>query len=65
MDREKYEKNRSNLPDDMREVVIEGGNHAYFGMYGEQKGDGRASISRERQIEITADAICEFVDGED
>jgi pimeloyl-ACP methyl ester carboxylesterase len=65
MNREKYENNRSNLPDDMREVVIEGGNHAYFGMYGEQKGDGRASISPTEQIEITADAICEFVDGED
>ena len=28
---------------------MEGGNHAQFGNYGEQKGDGKATISAEEQ----------------
>ncbi len=42
-------------------VVIEGGNHAGFGNYGNQKGDGKATITREKQQEITADAIFDFI----
>ncbi len=30
--------------------TIPGGNHAYFGKYGEQSGDGTATITREEQI---------------
>ena len=44
LNREKYEENKSNLPDDFSEVVIEGGCHAYFGMYGAQDGDGTPTI---------------------
>lgn len=36
---------------------IEGGNHAYFGNYGEQAGDGQASITREQQQKQTVDEI--------
>ena len=36
---------------------IEGGNHAGFGSYGEQKGDLPAAISPEEQQRITAEAI--------
>lgn len=61
LNREKYEKNKSNLPEDFTELVIDGGCHAYFGMYGEQSGDGVAAISNEQQIYITAAAISEFV----
>ena len=61
MNRDKYEQYRSNLPSELTEIVIEGGNHAYFGMYGEQKGDGKASISATEQISITADAISKFI----
>lgn len=61
MNREKYEQYRSNLPSDFAEVVIEGGNHAYFGMYGEQDGDGRADITPTVQIEITANEISKFI----
>lgn len=51
------------LKDSTDEIVeINGGNHAYFGNYGEQRGDGRASISREEQQNITVDAITEFID---
>ena len=61
MNREKYGKYRDNLPDDTEETVIEGANHAGFGMYGEQQGDGEATITNAEQIEITADIIAEFV----
>ena len=42
-------------------INIVGGNHAYFGHYGEQEGDGVALISREDQQQITIEAILEFV----
>ncbi len=42
-------------------VEIEGGNHAYFGNYGEQGGDGTASITREEQQEETVAAIIDFI----
>jgi len=61
MKREKYESNLENLPEDYKEVVIDGGCHAYFGMYGEQDGDGEATITQEEQIHITADCILDFV----
>jgi pimeloyl-ACP methyl ester carboxylesterase len=37
------------LPQDTLWVVIEGGNHAQFGWYGEQAGDNPATITREEQ----------------
>jgi len=40
---------RALLPGDTRWVVIEGGNHAQFGWYGPQPGDGTATVSREEQ----------------
>ncbi len=46
------------------QVVIEGGSHAYFGNYGEQDGDGVASITREDQQAQTVDAITEFIDSQ-
>ena len=58
---EKYTKNKSNLPDDYTEFVIEGGCHAYFGMYGAQDGDGVPTITNEDQICITAEKIAELV----
>ena len=61
MNREKYQKYKDNLPLDLTEIVIEGGNHAYFGMYGEQKGDGLASITAEEQTELTAEYIADFI----
>ena len=58
---EKYEKNKVNLPHDFTEIVIDGGCHAYFGMYGAQKGDGTPTITNEEQIYITADAIADMI----
>lgn len=37
--------------------MIEGGNHAGFGDYGPQQGDGEATISADEQQEIAADAV--------
>ncbi|MHA1521140.1 MAG: alpha/beta hydrolase [Promethearchaeota archaeon] len=41
---------------------IVGGNHAYFGYYGEQNGDGTATITREEQHEETAIQILLLLD---
>ena len=58
---EKYEKYSPKLPHDFEEYVIEGGCHAYFGVYGAQAGDGTPSITNKKQIEITAEKITEFM----
>lgn len=58
---EKYESYYGNLPEDTVEMVIEGGNHGLFGSYGPQDGDGAAMISASVQMEITADAIIDFI----
>jgi dienelactone hydrolase len=42
-------------------TTITGGNHAYFGNYGEQKGDGTATITRDEQQMLTVKAIIEFI----
>ena len=59
LNRANYEKNLANVPN-LQECVIEGGNHAQFGSYGEQRGDGEASIDPGRQWNETAEAILEF-----
>ena len=61
MNREKYEKYKPNLPGNLTEIVIDGGNHAYFGMYGEQDGDGVPAISNREQICITVDSIVNII----
>ena len=62
MNREKYQKYLSNMPQNFTELVIEGGCHAGFGMYGAQKGDGSPTISSEEQIRVTAEDIFEFME---
>ena len=42
-------------------VIIDGGNHAQFGNYGEQKGDPPATISREDQQNIAVKEIIDFI----
>jgi hypothetical protein len=49
MNRTNYEKNKVNLPAENVETIISGGNHAGWGNYGAQKGDGVSSISPEEQ----------------
>ena len=45
------------LPDSGEVYMIEGGNHAQFGNYGTQAGDGHAVISSEEQQQRTAEWI--------
>ena len=49
------------FPDDTAEYLIEGGNHAYFGSYGNQKGDGTAGISNIEQIHQAAAIVSDFM----
>jgi len=58
---EKYETYRLNLPEDTLEQVLEGGNHAGFGSYGPQEGDGTAAITGKEQIRITAEAVLDWM----
>ncbi|MEM1128059.1 MAG: alpha/beta family hydrolase [Bacteroidota bacterium] len=46
-----------NLPATTHWTRIEGGNHAQFGWYGWQLGDGRATISRAEQQALTVRAV--------
>lgn len=58
---EKVETGREYMPEDYTEICIQGGNHAQFGNYGEQKGDGKASISTQEQQNQTVAAICQMI----
>lgn len=58
---EKYEQYRENLPENFTEVVISGGCHAWFGVYGPQEGDGTPTITNQEQIERTVQEICDFL----
>lgn len=63
LNKEKYEKYYPNLPADYTcEEVIKGGNHAQFGDYGSQDGDGKAKISAEEQIKQTVEMIKTFIE---
>jgi len=55
-----FEASLVRLPDGTDLEVIEGGNHAQFGHYGPQKGDGIATISREVQQQRTTNAILDL-----
>ncbi|PIC99362.1 alpha/beta hydrolase [Sporosarcina sp. P29] len=54
---------KSSMPENAKFIEIEGGNHAGFGDYGEQKGDGKATISNEEQMMQTSAAIVELIEG--
>lgn len=54
----KADKIRAN---DYTKQVIKGGNHAQFGNYGLQKGDGQATISRKAQQQATAQAVRQYL----
>ncbi len=60
---EKLEEGRSFMPEEYTELCIEGGNHAGFGNYGKQEGDGEAGIRPEDQQKQTVEAIVEMIEG--
>ena len=55
------EESRTLFPDGSVFVEIEGGNHAQFGLYGEQKGDKPAEISAIEQQNQVAEALTEWI----
>lgn len=55
---DKYNKYRSNLPSNMKEYIIEGGIHSYFGDYGHQNKDGEATVTKEEQrLQIVQESV--------
>lgn len=58
---EEVEASRSDLPSSTRFVAIEGGNHAQFGYYENQRGDGVPLISHEEQHAQTSAAILDLL----
>lgn len=62
LNREKYQQYKVNLPEDTVEIVLDGGCHAFFGMYGPQEGDGTPSITNEEQLKRTAEAVAALME---
>ena len=62
LDRARLEAGRQYAPAASEEYVIAGGNHAQFGSYGPQRGDGEAAISAEEQWTRAADFIAAGID---
>lgn len=60
LDKNRYDDSKP-LMSNITEYVIDGGNHAQFGYYGNQSGDGMANISAENQQNQTVYKILEFV----
>ena len=58
---EKLSSSRQFAPGRDFEYVIEGGNHAYFGNYGDQKGDGAALIPADEQQKQAVEWILQTV----
>lgn len=61
VDRDSYNKGRAYTSGNTVYVSIEGGNHAQFGSYGPQKGDGTASITEEEQQARTVRAMLDWM----
>lgn len=57
----KVEQGRQWMPEKYMEVCIEGGNHAQFGNYGAQKGDGEPLISAQEQQKQAVEAVLEMI----
>lgn len=62
VNRDKIESGRALVPQGYTEYCIKGGNHAQYGNYGEQKGDGTATISAEEQRTITTEQIIGIIE---
>ncbi len=62
LNRETFEENKIYGPKNTSYIEIKGGNHAYYGSYGDQKNDGIASITPEEQQRLTVERILEFLD---
>ena len=61
MEAEAFEDSMEYVNDQRIIENIEGGNHAQFGWYGPQKGDGTAEIDTITQQDLVVDLIIEFL----
>ena len=61
LNHEKYQKSYSLLPKSTKEMIIMGGDHAQFGNYGHQSGDGQATISSQQQQNQTVQFILQSI----
>lgn len=59
---DKYNKSKSLIKGNFTECIIDGANHAQFGYYGNQSGDGKALISAKLQQNQTVNKIISFID---
>ncbi len=57
----KIRQSRTLLPEATTWLELSGGNHAQFGDYGPQKGDGTATLSRESQQNLAVESITAFL----
>ncbi len=64
LNREKLTESHALMPADFTEYVIEGGNHAQYGDYGAQKGDGIATITADEQRDVVTEKILTFLSEE-
>ena len=55
------EQSRARLPADAAFIPVEGGIHAYFRWYGDQRGDNPATIPREQQQQIVVEGTAEVI----
>ncbi len=62
LDKSKLIERRKLLPSDSNFVEINGANHAQFGNYGKQNGDGIATINRTKQQNLTVEKIVNLLE---
>jgi dienelactone hydrolase len=57
LNREEWEKTKTNLPKNTTFVSIDGGNHGQFGSYGMQKSDHAPEITEDEQLQNVVQAL--------
>lgn len=58
---EDIDRTKSQLPANTQYINFDGGNHAGFGNYGQQKGDGINELKKPSQTDLTIMAIIDFI----
>ena len=61
LDKEKLDAGVQFVPEHYTEIGLGGANHAGFGNYGPQEGDGEATMEREKQQEMTVNYIMKMI----
>ena len=61
LNRENLEAGKEFVPEHYTEIGLGGANHAGFGNYGPQVGDGEATMEREKQQEMTVNYIVKMI----